>query len=97
VCRSSVPRHSPERLSSLDVAADRKVVVQRAVSLERPAVDALFHPGFRERPDLVVPVTFWTIAGGYDAYRFSPMSLRVSRLGLTRPCIQSCRTPFPSR
>jgi hypothetical protein len=50
------------------VAADRKVVLEQAVSLAERALVALFHDRFRRRPDRAVTVTLWSTAAGYDAY-----------------------------
>jgi hypothetical protein len=49
------------------VAADRKVVLEQAVSLADRALDALFHDQFRQRPDRAVTVVLWSTAAGYDA------------------------------
>jgi hypothetical protein len=50
------------------VAADRKASLDRAVSLVKRALDALFNDRFRVHPDRAVTVTLWGNAAGYDAY-----------------------------
>jgi hypothetical protein len=50
------------------VAADRGVPLEKAVSLAKNALDALFHDRFRAHPDRAVTVTLWSTAAGFEAY-----------------------------